>query len=176
VIAMLNTDIPAATTPPTLPPTSRISGCTRPDSTRTAEYESGRHDGQHLSSRGVMRYVGTWGGAYVPALTMAPSCAKTGRAAPATTSPSSITPTPASVSWRLLSARPHPSTTVAAARCPVLRRQRSAFCKDTSFVTTHQHSPGDQVQFITPTYAASIAQVMAAVAGAWRGRPHRHGF
>jgi hypothetical protein len=42
--------------------------------------------------------------------------------------------------------------------------QIPAFCKDTTFITTHQHSPNDLVQFITPSYAASIAQVMASVA------------
>jgi hypothetical protein len=46
-----------------------------------------------------------------------------------------------------------------------------AFCKDTSFVTTHQHSPNDQVQFITPTYAARIAQVLASVAGSLARAP-----
>jgi hypothetical protein len=41
-------------------------------------------------SRGVMRYVGTWGGAYVPTINMLPNWVKTGRAGPATTHLSSI--------------------------------------------------------------------------------------
>ena len=49
--------------------------------------------------------------------------------------------------------------------------QIPAFCKDTTFVTTHQHSPNDQVQFITPTYAASIAQVIGAVAASLARAP-----
>jgi hypothetical protein len=47
--------------------------------------------------------------------------------------------------------------------CPA-PAQIPAFCKDTTFIATHQHSPSDLVQFITPSYAARIAQVMASVA------------
>jgi hypothetical protein len=46
-----------------------------------------------------------------------------------------------------------------------------ASCKDTSFITTHQHSPHDLVQFMTPSYAARIAQVMAAVAASLARAP-----
>jgi hypothetical protein len=46
-----------------------------------------------------------------------------------------------------------------------------AFCKDTSFITTHQHSPNDLVQYITPRYAARIAQVMASVAASLARAP-----
>jgi hypothetical protein len=49
--------------------------------------------------------------------------------------------------------------------------QIPAFCKDTSFITTHQHSPNDLVQFITPTYAAGIAQVIASVAASLARAP-----
>src|SRR5207244_4467609 len=44
-----------------------------------------------------------------------------GRAAAATTHPSSVRPTPPSASWKPSSARRHRSTTAAAHRCPVLR-------------------------------------------------------
>jgi hypothetical protein len=47
-----------------------------------------------------------------------------------------------------------------------------ASCKDTTFITTHQHSPNDQVQYITPTYAARIAQVMASVAASLARAPN----
>jgi len=73
VIAMLNTDIPggdtAANTPATLQnfrlyssgiPRERLS--TDPDGTTD----------NTSANRGVMRYVGTWGGTYVPALSMEP--------------------------------------------------------------------------------------------------------
>src|SRR5215469_8987952 len=49
--------------------------------------------------------------------------------------------------------------------------QIPAFCKDTTFITTHQHSPHDQVQFITPTYAASIAKVIGSVAASLARAP-----
>jgi hypothetical protein len=45
------------------------------------------------------------------------------------------------------------------------------FCKDTTFITTHQHSPNDLVQYITPTYASRIAQVMASVAASLARAP-----
>lgn len=46
--------------------------------------------------------------------------------------------------------------------------QIPAFCKDTSFITTHQHSPNDQVRYITLTYAATIARVIAGSREIWR--------
>jgi len=49
--------------------------------------------------------------------------------------------------------------------------QIPAFCKDTTFVTTHQHSPNDLVQFITPTHAASIAEVIGSVAASLARAP-----
>jgi hypothetical protein len=49
--------------------------------------------------------------------------------------------------------------------------QIPAFCKDTTFVTTHQHSPNDLVQFITPSYAANIAQVIGSVAASLARAP-----
>ena len=49
--------------------------------------------------------------------------------------------------------------------------QIPASCKDTTFITTHQHSPNDQVQYITPPYAAGIAQVIASVAGSLARAP-----
>ena len=36
--------------------------------------------------------------------------------------------------------------------------QIPASCKETALITTHQHSPNDQVQYITPPYAATVAQ------------------
>ena len=45
------------------------------------------------------------------------------------------------------------------------------FCKDTTFITTHQHSPNDLVKYITPPYAAQIARVMASVAASMARAP-----
>ena len=49
--------------------------------------------------------------------------------------------------------------------------QIPASCKDTALITTHQHSPNDQVQYLTPLYAATIAQVMASVAASLARAP-----
>ena len=115
VIAMLNTGIPGgdntANTPADLLdfrlyssgiPRERFS--TDPDGTND----------NTSPSRGVMRYVGTWGHAYVPALTMAPKLREDRPAAPAITSPLLIRASRPSASWRPSSARPLLSTTAAA--------------------------------------------------------------
>src|SRR5215472_3069308 len=73
VIAMLNTDIPGgdstANTPADLT-NFRLYSSGIPRERRSIDPD-GTTDNTS-PSRGVMRYIGTWGGAYVPALTMAP--------------------------------------------------------------------------------------------------------
>src|SRR6516162_7289446 len=134
VIAMLNTDIPGG------------------DNTSP--------------SRGVMRYIGTWGGAYVPVLTMAPKL-REDRPGRASDHVSFINNGfPAVRFMETFECSPSPvdnSCGITPLPCPP-PAQIPASCKDTSFITTHQHSPHDLVQFITPSYAARIAQVMASVA------------
>ena len=168
VVAMLNTDIPggdnAANRPSDLGffrlyssgiPRERFS--TDPDGTTD----------NTSPSRGVMRNVGTWGGAYVPSLTMAPKL-REDRPGRASDHVSFINNGfPAVRFMETFECSPSPvdnSCGILPLPCPP-PAQIPAFCKDTSFITTHQHSPNDLVQFITPTYAATIAQVIAGVAG-----------
>jgi hypothetical protein len=168
VIAMLNTDIPGGDTAANRPadlgffrlyssgiPRERFS--TDPDGTTD----------NTSPSRGVMRNVGTWGGAYVPSITMAPKL-REDRPGRASDHVSFINNgIPAVRFMETFECSPSPvdnSCGILPLPCPP-PAQIPAFCKDTSFITTHQHSPNDQVQFITPTYAATIAQVIAGVAG-----------
>ena len=174
VIAMLNTDIPGgdntANTPADLLnfrlyssgiPRERFS--TAPD---------GSTDNTS-PSRGVMRYIGTWGGAYVPVLTMAPKL-REDRPGRASDHVSFINNGfPAVRFMETFECSPSPvdnSCGITPLPCPP-PAQIPASCKDTSFITTHQHSPHDLVQFITPSYAARIAQVMASVAASLARAP-----
>jgi hypothetical protein len=173
VVAMLNTDIPggdqAANTPADLKnfrlyssgiPRERFS--TDPDGTTD----------NTSPSRGVMRYVGTWGGAYVPALTMEPKLRedRPGRASDHVAFIDNGFPAVRMMETFECSPSPVDNSCGGPLPCPP-PAQIPAFCKDTSFITTHQHSPNDQVQFITPSYAAQIAQVMASVAASLARAP-----
>jgi hypothetical protein len=173
VVAMLNTDIPggdqAANTPADLqyfrlysPGIPRERLTTDPDGT-TDNTSPGR---------GVMRYIGTWGGAYVPTITMAPKLRedRPGRASDHAAFINNAYPAVRFMETFECSPSPVDNSCGGPLPCPPPANV-PAFCKDTSFITTHQHSPNDQVQFITPTYAASIAQVMAAVAGSLARAP-----
>ena len=174
VIAMLNTDIPGGDS----------SANTAADLLNFRLYSSGiprerfstDPDGSTDNtspSRGVMRYIGTWGGAYVPGLTMAPKL-REDRPGRASDHVSFINNGfPAVRFMETFECSPSPVDNSCGATqlpCPA-PTQIPAFCKDTSFITTHQHSPNDLVQFITPSYAASIAQVMASVAASLARAP-----
>jgi len=119
-----------------------------------------------------MRYVGTWGGAYVPALTMAPKLRedRPGRASDHVSFINNGYPAVRLMETFECSPSPVDNSCGGPLPCPP-PAQIPVFCKDTSFITTHQHSPNDQVQFITPTYAASIAQVIGAVAASLARAP-----
>jgi len=168
VIAMLNTDIPGGDQDANRPsdlgffrlyssgiPRERFS--TDPDGTTD----------NTSPSRGVMRNVGTWGGAYVPSITMAPKL-REDRPGRASDHVSFINNGfPAVRFMETFECSPSPvdnSCGKLPLPCPA-PAQIPAFCKDTTFITTHQHSPNDQVQHITPTYAATIARVIGGVAG-----------
>jgi hypothetical protein len=166
VIAMLNTDIPGgdntANTPADLQnfrlyspgiPRERL----RLDPDGTTDNTS--------PSRGVMRYVGTWGGAYVPSITMLPKLRedRPGRASDHAAFINNAFPAVRFMETFECSPSPVDNSCGSPLPCPA-PAQIPDSCKDNSFITTHQHSPNDQVQFITPTYAVRIGQVMAAVA------------
>jgi len=173
VIAMLNTDIPggdiAANTSADLQnfrlyssgiPRERFS--TDPDGTTD----------NTSANRGVMRYVGTWGGAYVPSLNMVPELRedRPGRASDHVSFINNGFPAVRIMERFECSPSPVDNSCGGPLPCPP-PAQIPAFCKDTSFITTHQHSPNDLVQFITPPYAASIAQVIGAVAASLARAP-----
>jgi Peptidase family M28 len=174
VIAMLNTDIPGGDK----------SANKRADFKKFRLYSSGipreRFDTDRdgitdntSPSRGVMRYVGTWGGAYVPAITMRPEL-REDRPGRASDHVSFINNGyPAVRLMETFECSPSPVNNTCGQPqlpCPP-PAQIPAFCKDLNFITTHQHSPHDLVKFITPTYAATIAQVMAATAASLARAP-----
>ncbi len=166
VIAMLNTDIPGgdntANTPADLLNFRLYSpGIPRE---RLRQDPDGTTDNTS-PSRGVMRYVGTWGGAYVPSITMLPKLRedRPGRASDHTSFISNAYPAVRFMETHECSPSPVDNSCGGPLPCPP-PAQIPDFCKDTTFITTHQHSPNDQVKYITPSYAAQIARVMAAVA------------
>ena len=173
VIAMLNTDIPGgdntANTAADLQhfrlyspgiPRERLS--TDPDGVTD----------NTSPSRGVMRYIGTWGGAYVPALTMSPKLRedRPGRSSDHASFISQAYPAVRFMETFECSPSPPDNSCGGPLPCPP-PANIPASCKDTSFITTHQHSPHDLVQYITPHYAARIARVMAAVAASLARAP-----
>jgi hypothetical protein len=96
-------------------------------------------------SRGLMRYVGAWGGAYAPSMTMIP---------------------------KLREDRPgrggDHEPFIAAGR-PAVR------FIETAENVTHQHTPQDLFQYVTPAYSAGVAQVVAAVAASLARAPDAPG-
>src|SRR5499425_1082166 len=173
VIAMLNTDIPggdntANTTADLLNFRLYSSGIPRE---RFSTDPDGSTDNTS-PSRGVMRYVGTLGSAYVPSLTMAPKLRedRPGRASDHVSFLNNGIPAVRLMETFECSPSPVDNSCGGPFPCPP-PAQIPAFCKDTTFVTTHQHSPNDLVQFITPTYAASIAQVIGSVAASLARAP-----
>ena len=174
VIAMLNTDIPggdntANTAADLLNFRLYSSGIPRE---RFSTDPDGSTDNTS-PSRGLMHYIGTWGAAYVPAITMAPKL-REDRPGRASDHVSFINHGyPAVRFMETFECSPSPvdnSCGLTPLPCPA-PAQIPAFCKDKSFITTHQHSPNDLVQFITPSYAARIAQVMASVASSLARAP-----
>jgi hypothetical protein len=173
VVAMLNTDIPggdkSANTAADLQNFRLYSpGIPRE---RLGTDLDGSTDNES-PSRGVMRYVGTWGSAYVPSITMLPKLRedRPGRGSDHTSFISQAHPAVRIMETHECSPSPVDNSCGGPFPCPP-PAQIPAFCKDTSFITTHQHSPGDLVANITPTYASRIAQVMASVAASLARAP-----
>jgi len=175
VIAMLNTDIPGGDKSANKPadfkefrlyssgiPRERLD--TDPDGTTD----------NTSPSRGEMRYVGTWGGAYVPSITMRPELRedRPGRASDHVSFINNGDPAVRLMERFECSPSPVDNTCLQPQQLPCPPPgQIPAFCKDPNFITTHQHSPHDLVKFITPTYAATIAQVIAATAASLARAP-----
>jgi hypothetical protein len=102
-------------------------------------------------SRGLMRYVAAWGSAYVPSMTVVP---------------------------KLREDRPgrggdHES--FIAAGYPGVRFIETNESPNAGTLASHQHSPNDLFQYVTPAYAARVAQVVAAVAASLARAPDAPG-
>ncbi len=172
VIAMINTDIPGGNNAVNLgadlqrfrlysPGIPREQLTTDPDGTTD----------NTSPSRGLMRYVATWGGAYVPAMTPVIelrqdrpgrgsdhiSFIDQGYAAVRIMETKECSPSP-----------PDNSCGVLPLPCPTPANIPNA-CK--SFLTAHQHTPFDLAEHVTPSYAARIAQVIAASAASLASAP-----
>ena len=125
-------------------------------------------------SRGLMRYVATWGGVYVPSMTPKIelrqdrpgrgsdhiSFINNGDPAVRIMETHECSPSPPDNSCGLL---PLPLN-----GCPT-PANIPEHCK--SFLTADQHTPFDLPQFVTPSYAARIAQVIAASAASLASAP-----
>jgi hypothetical protein len=102
-------------------------------------------------SRGLMRYVAAWGSAYVPSMTIVP---------------------------KLREDRPgrggdHES--FIAAGYPGVRFIETNESPNAGTMASHQHSPNDLFQYVTPAYSARIAQIVAAVAASLARAPDAPG-
>jgi hypothetical protein len=173
VIAMLNTDIPGGDNTANTGSDFQHFRLYSPGIPR--ERRSIDPDGttdNTSPSRGVMRYIGTWGGAYVPSITMHPLLRedRPGRGSDHTSFISNAYPAVRFMETHECSPSPVDNSCGGPFPCPP-PAQIPAFCKDTTFITTHQHSPNDLVKYITPPYAATIAQVMASVAASLARAP-----
>jgi Zn-dependent M28 family amino/carboxypeptidase len=119
------------------PGTPREVGATTPDGTTD----------DTSPSRGLMRYVATWGSLYVPSMTIVP---------------------------KLREDRPgrggdHESFIANA--YPGVRFIETNESPNAGTVPSHQHSPNDLFMYVTPDYTARIAQIVAAVAASLARAP-----
>jgi len=119
-----------------------------------------------------MRYVGVWGGAYVPSISMQLHLRedRPGRGSDHTSFISNAYPAVRFMETHECSPSPVDNSCGGPFPCPP-PAQIPDFCKDTTFITTHQHSPNDLVKYITPPYAAQIGRVMASVAASLARAP-----
>jgi len=173
VIAMLNTDIPGGDSSSNTAADLQNFRLYSPGIPR--ERRSTDPDGvtdNESPSRGVMRYVGVWGAAYVPTITMLPKLRedRPGRGSDHTSFISQAHPAVRFMETHECSPSPVDNSCGGPFPCPP-PAEIPDFCKDTTFITTHQHSPNDLVQYITPTYASRIAQVIASVAASLARAP-----
>lgn len=174
VIAMLNTDIPGGDTSVNNTPADlqnfRLYSPGIPRERRSTDPD-GTTDNTS-PSRGVMRYIGTWGGAYVPSMTMLPKLRedRPGRASDHASFINNAFPAVRFMETFECSPSPVDNSCGGPLPCPP-PAQIPPSCKDTTFITTHQHSPNDLVEFMTPAYAVRIGQVMASVAASLARAP-----
>lgn len=98
-------------------------------------------------SRGLMRYVATWGAAYVPSMTIVPVLRedRPGRGSD------------------------HESF-IAMGR-PGVRFIEAVESPNAGTIASHQHSPNDLAMYVTPAYTVRVAQIVAAVAASLARAP-----
>lgn len=123
------------------PGTPREVGATTPDGTTD----------DTSPSRGLMRYVATWGSAYVPSMTIVP---------------------------KLREDRPGRGgdhEAFIANGYPAVRFIETYESPNAGTTASHQHSPNDLFAYVTPAYTARIAQVVAAVAASLARAPNAPG-
>ena len=164
VIAMLNTDIPGGDNTANGPADLqqfRLYSSGIPRETRSTDPD-GTTDNTS-PQRGLMRFIGTWGSAYVPGMTMVPKL-REDRPGRASDHRSFINHGFAAVRFmETFECSPSPVDNSCGGPLPCPPPANiPASCKD--FTTAHQHSPFDQSKFVTPPYAGRIAQVMVGTA------------
>jgi hypothetical protein len=117
-----------------------------------------------------MRYVGTWGGAYVANFTMKPILREDRPGRGSDHSPFIDHGFPAVRIMETFECSPSPVDNSCGGPFPCgPPAQLPAECL--SFKTDHQHDAFDLTQFITPSYAANIAKVMTSVAASLARAP-----
>ena len=121
-------------------------------------------------SRGVMRYVGTWGGAYVSNFTMKPILREDRPGRGSDHSAFIDHGFPAVRIMETFECSPSPVDNSCGGPFPCGPPiEIPANCW--SFTTDHQHDSFDLAKYITPSYAANIAKVMASVAASLARAP-----
>ncbi len=171
VVAMLNTDIPGGDNTANGPAELqhfRLYSPGIPRELRTTDPDGSTDNTS--PSRGLMRYVSTWGGLYVPAMTMNPKLRedRPGRASDHRSFINQGNPAVRIMETFECSPSPVDNSCGGPLPCPP-PANIPASCRN--FNTSHQHSPFDQSQFVTPSYAARIAQLMAASAASLARAP-----
>lgn len=172
VVAMLNTDIPGGDNTTNIgddffhfrlysPGIPREQFSTDPDGTTD----------NTSPSRGLMRYVATWGGAYAPTMTPVIELRqdRPGRGSDHISFINEGYPAVRMMETHECSPSPPDNS----CGSPMLPCPTPANIPDNckSFLTAHQHTPFDLPQFVTPSYAARIAQVMAGTAASLARAP-----
>jgi len=171
VIAMLNTDIPGGDT-----------YANRGDAFQHFRLYSAGDPPEHLAtdpdgttdntspSRGVMRYVETWGGAYVPNFAMKPILRqdRPGRGSDHVSFNNQGYPAVRIMETFECSPSPVDNSCGGPFPCPPPPFLQASCL---SFTTDHQHDGVDLEQYITPSYAANIGRVMASVAASLARAP-----
>jgi hypothetical protein len=170
VVAMLNADIVGGDTSVNGPAELRQFRLYSPGTPR--ELFSTAPDGttdNTSPSRGLMRYIGASGAAYVPSMTMLPKL-REDRPGRGSDHRSFIRQGFAAVRFmETFECSPSPvdNSCFAPGTTPTTSCPPPAFlpaeCR--GFSTSHQHSPNDLADFVTPEYAARITQVVVATAG-----------